>query len=292
MTNFWNRTVHRMIPRHGAGLFGVGSAFSASLYLSVLVAEIISISFVDGGITDAIIRVIYQPSYESMIMIGIFAFIWIFLGAIAFAGGCRYLIGCVDPKHIAQRTFFNGIRFYWKKMLVYTVFLVIGGISSLVLLWFLFNLGTNSVTTLNLIYIIISIAFYTILTTMFWSKLSYIPYFLISGESLSSSISKSWLATKKRIWSIWILRVCMVIFISVPVVIKYLWSPSSQIPSLAVWPFVALIVFGYVELIVVRGYQEWQEKKKLPVVTGKFADKDVKDLDAYDNHNGPNSMEF
>ncbi|MEZ4813171.1 MAG: hypothetical protein R2883_06825 [Caldisericia bacterium] len=49
MTNFWNRTIHRMIPRHGAGLFGIGAAFSASLYLSVLITEITSLSYISSG---------------------------------------------------------------------------------------------------------------------------------------------------------------------------------------------------------------------------------------------------
>ncbi len=295
MTNFWNRTIHRMIPRHGAGLFGIGAAFSASLYLSVLVTEIVSLTYIsstNASFTSKIIDFINMPSTENITAIIIFSFIWIFLGAIACAGGSRYLIGCVDPKHIAQRTFFNGIKYYSIKMITYTAFLVAGGLISLVLLWFIVSLSSGFTGSIAATYSVLSIIAYLIVISLFWSKLSYIPYFILANNGLFTSIAKSWTATKRRFWAIWVLRVLMVIFVTIPVLIKYIASPASQVPSLSVWPFVALITFGYVELIVVRGYQEWQEKKNLPVVAGKFADKDMKQLDIYNNQSGPSSMEF
>lgn len=292
MTNFWKRTLHRMIPRHGAGLFGVGSAVSASLYISVLFSEIISTFVIEGtsiSMTDTFISFIKQPTGGSSITVIIFAFLWIFLGAVALAGGCRYLIGCVDPKHIAQRTFFNGIRYYWVKMLGYTLFLAFGGVVFLVLLWLLWQFLTG----LSIAFLVIGVLLYIILATTFWSRLSYTPYFMVSGLGLFASIGTSWITTSKRIWSTTILRLCLVILITAPVMIKYYLSPQTQIPSLSIWPFVALIVFGYVELIVVRGYQEWQEKENLPMVSSKFVKGDIQILENYDsNVNGPRSMEF
>jgi hypothetical protein len=291
MTNFWHRTLNRMIPRHGAGLFGVGSALSASLYISVLFAEIVS-TFIESNsvsMIETLITFVTTPTIEGAITILIFSVLWIFLGAIALAGGCRYLIGCVDPKHIAQRTFFNGIRYYWVKMLRYTVFLTFGGLFFLMLFWILWQLIAGMVG----VFVVLIIVLFVILATAFWSKLAFTPYFMVSGMGLFPSIVKSWGATNKRIWSTTILRLCLVIFISMPVMFRFTIEPEVMVPSLSVWPFVALIVFGYIELIVVRGYQEWQEKEKLPMVSSKFVKSDVQILDIYDsNVNGPRSMEY
>jgi len=291
MTNFWHRTLNRMIPRHGAGLFGVGSALSASLYISVLFAEIVS-TFIESNsvsMIETLITFITTPTIEGAITILIFSVLWIFLGAMALAGGCRYLIGCVDPKHIAQRTFFNGIRYYWVKMLRYTVFLTFGGLFFLMLFWILWQL----IAGLAGVFVVLIMVLFVILATAFWSKLAFTPYFMVSGLGLFPSITKSWWATSKRIWSTTILRLCLVIFISMPVMLRFTMKPEVMVPSLSVWPFVALIVFGYIELIVVRGYQEWQEKENLPMVSSKFVKSDLQILDIYDsNANGPRSMEF
>ncbi|MEZ4813172.1 MAG: hypothetical protein R2883_06830 [Caldisericia bacterium] len=177
-------------------------------------------------------------------------------------------------------------------MITYTAFLVAGGMISLVLLWFIVSLGSGFEGTIALTYTITSVMIYLVIISLFWSKLAYIPYFILANNGLFASINKSWTATKKGSWAIWILRVLMVIFVTAPILIKYLINPASQVPSLSVWPFVALIAFGYVELIVVRGYQEWQEKKNLPVVAGKFADKDMKQLDIYNNQTGPAAWSF
>ncbi len=286
-----------MIPRHGAGLFGVGASLSVSLYLAVLISETISLSFKAGthSFIDSMIRLVSTPTTENIIMGAIFFVSWIFLGAVAIAGGSRYLIGCVDPKHIAQRTFFNGVRFYFGRMIAYTIFISIMGISSLFILWAIVQLGSaNTTIGANNTYIVTAGILFLLFLSLVWSKLAYVPYFLISGDSFFACFSKSWVATKKRIWTIWFLRCLLVVFVIFPVAIKYIISPGAAlVPSLSVWPFIGLIVWGYVELIVVRGYQEWIEIKKLPIITTKFKKDDLSYLDNYsDGHISPKSMEL
>lgn len=47
MSRFWKHLIRR-VPRHGEGLLGVGAAYAAAAYLSVLFAEIFSGLVPDG----------------------------------------------------------------------------------------------------------------------------------------------------------------------------------------------------------------------------------------------------
>jgi hypothetical protein len=288
MSRFWKHLLRR-IPRHGEGLLGVGAAYASAVYLAVLVSEIIS-SFLGLGYTSlnkAIFSFITSGDLLALPTLGVFMLVLLFLVTIAFAGSTRYLMGCVDPDHIAQRTFAIGLRLYTKRMLVYSLFVVImlsafigfgyGIVKISVLFW------SGAMLKLAVIF---AIALLGILLVMLMSKLAYTPMFMIQGFGLFGAMSKSWGATKKRFWIINLVRFILVGFVFLPILLKWLFGMNIYVPSIDIWPYAALIVAGFEEIIVAIGFHEFEEEKKEPIISKAFASKDLQLLEDYTKHEG------
>jgi hypothetical protein len=293
--NRFSKQLRRRIPRHGEGLLGVGAAYAAAVFLSVLFAEIFS-SLIPGGYTSfnkAVFDLVSRGELMTLPTLGIFVVFLVFLGAIAFAGSTRYLMGCVDPDHIAQRTFSIGIRVYTKKMFAYSMFM------SFMLLVFL---GVCSVA-----YYIVGILGFTLLLKflclmiigliflMLMTKMSYTPMFMIQGKGLFAAIGKSWVATGKRFWLVNLIRLILVLFVFLPILLKWIVKIDLMMPSIENWPYAALIITGFEEIMVTIGFQEYEEDSKEPIVSNDFAENDLQLLEDYNRNEAyadKTSMEY
>lgn len=295
MSRFWKHLIRR-VPRHGEGLLGVGAAYASAAYLSVLFAEIFS-SFIPNGYTSfnkAVFDLVTAGTLEALWTVLIFTVIWLFLGALAFAGSVRYMMGCVDPDHIAQRTFFIGIKNYTKKMLSYSAFLIVImfivlGSTYLVFLVSRLN-GFNAGTYLPILTVL------GLLFVMITTKFSYTPMFMIQGKGLFPAIAKSWKATSQRFWLINLIRLVLVCFVFLPIFLKLFLNMSIYVPSIEIWPYAALIITGFEEIMVTIGFQEFEEDSKEPIITEAIAKKDLPLLEDYTKAEGysdpQGSMEF
>lgn len=297
MSEFWTRTWTKM-PRHVAGLLGVGAAFVCSIYFSMLIAELIMDRFFVGGtasLTSSLLAFLKAPTPNDAILVSIFLVCWVFIGAPAFAGAYRYLIGTIDPKHIAQRAFVNGIKFYTGRMLPFTIFMSFM-VAVLLAALYLVIIYVKPETLLGHALTNLSLFVGLMIALMLFTKLAYLPPFLISGEGLGSSIKKSWVATKRRFWTIFGYRAIVLIISLLPILIRVLFRGTIELPSVSLWPYLTLMIVGFEEFIAMRGFQEWEEEKNLPIISPKFFEKDVKQLEdyskymEYDDHRG--SMEF
>ncbi|MBP6926916.1 MAG: hypothetical protein ABFD23_02975 [Caldisericales bacterium] len=279
MNNFWTRTWQKML-RHVAGLLGVGAAFVVSIYFSLFLSEIImAFSFKNPpSLTKSILSFINLPTTPNIITVALFLVFWMFIAAPALAGAYRFLIGTVDPKHIAQRTFINGIVFYTKRMFSYTSFLVL--LFSLFLgamygLQILMEAIFVPQIAINWIYLVMLILAYMVLT-----KFSYAPVLIISGEGIFRALKRSWVATSRRFWAIFGIRL-LILFISIfPVLLVY-FTNFTVTPSMSLWPYFFLMSLGFEEFIMIRGLQEWEEERNLPIISPQFFDRDLRYLEVY-----------
>lgn len=280
MSRFWKHLIRR-VPRHGEGLLGVGAAYAAAAYLSVLFAEIFSGLIPDGytSFNKALFSMITLGSTQAIWTILIFMIIWIFLGAIAFAGSTRYMMGCVDPDHIAQRTFSIGIKNYTKKMITYSMFLAVVMSTIMGLLFLLFRI--SSIYSLGARFYLPMMLLLGIVVIMLMTKVSYTPMFMIQGKGLFASISKSWKATAQRFWLINLIRLVLVAFVFLPILLKYFLRIFIIVPSIEIWPFAALIIVGFEEIMVTIGFQEYEEDTKEPIITESISKKDLPLLEDY-----------
>lgn len=295
MSRFWKHLIRR-VPRHGEGLLGVGAAYASAVYLSVLFAEIIS-SLIPGGYTSfnkAVFDLVTGGSLNALWTVLVFMVIWFFLGALAFAGSTRYMMGCVDPDHIAQRTFSIGIRNYTKKMMSYSGFLVFVMASILGLVFLVFSISKTMDLGAGVYLPILSVL--GLIFIMLMTKLSYTPMFMIQGKSLFPAMSKSWKATAQRFWLINLIRLVLVVFVFLPIFLKLFLDMSIYVPSIEIWPYAALIITGFEEIMVTIGFQEFEEDTKEPIITESIAKKDLPLLEDYsraDDYADPQgSMEF
>ncbi len=282
--DFWTRTFTKML-RHVAGLLGVGAAFVVSLYFSLVIAEVVLDPFTKGptSLTLSLLGFLRVPTISQVFTVALFLFTWMFIGAPAFAGGYRFLIGTLDPKHIAQKTFITGIAFYTKRMFVYTVFLVL----TVAVLLGLLAVGVYFIDPVNtfgktMTYILFFAGL--VLTLMLFTKLAYVPAFKISGERLWTSVAKSWAATSERFWAIFLIRLGILMVALAPVLIRFFIGAAYEIPSLSLWPHFTLLVMGFEEFIVIRGFQEWEEEKHLPIISPEFYESDISQLEDYRNY--------
>ena len=280
MNDFWQRTWLKM-PRHGAGLLGVGAAYVYSLYLSIFIAELIMEPFTDlTSVTKSFLRFLSGPSWNDVLTIGIFLFLWVFMAAIALAGGTRYLIGCVDPQHIAQRTFVVGVKYYTKRMLAYSTFLALS-LLALLSTMFVFVYFIKPVSTMGYIVDMLVFVVLAFLVIALSTKITYTPAFIIQGDILLTAVKKSWIATKRRFWTIVLIRSIVFTIALAPVIIKYLAGVTIPAPSVSMWPYFALMILGLEEFIVIRGFQEYEEERKLPLISPMFFKQDVTELEEY-----------
>jgi hypothetical protein len=295
MDSFLKQLLKR-IPRHGEGLLGVGGVHASAVYVAVLVSEFISglLRNQMASLNKSVYSFVTALDFNALIYVGIFIVIWVFLGAIAFAGSTRYLMGCVDPEHIAQRTFSIGIRLYTKKMIAYTaflgvIFLITLGIASVIFM-------TAGMFGFGYAYILPCMLLLAFIFIMFMSKISFTPMFMIQGKSLFAAVSKSWVATGKRFWLINLIRLILISFVMLPVIFKYLLNVTIYLPSIDIWPYAALIVVGFEEIFVAIGFQEYELEHREPIVSKSFAQKDLQQLETYtraDGYEDPQgSMEF
>ncbi len=295
MDSFLKQLLKR-IPRHGEGLLGVGGGHASAVYVAVLVSEFISglLKNQMASLNKSVYSFVTTLDFNALIYVGIFLVIWIFLGAIAFAGSTRYLIGCVDPEHIAQRTFSIGIRLYTKKMLAYTTFLAVVFFATLGLASVIFM--TAGMLGFGYAYILPCLLLLACIFIMFMSKIAYTPMFMIQGKSLFAAIAKSWVASRKRFWLINLTRLILISFVMLPVIFKYLLNVTIYLPSIDIWPYAALIVVGFEEIFVAIGFQEYELERREPIVSKSFAQKDLQQLETYtraDGYEDPQgSMEF
>lgn len=297
MSEFWTRTWTKML-RHVPGLLGIGAAFVCSIYFSMLIAELIMDRFfVEGtaSLTASLLAFLKAPTANDAILVSIFLVCWIFIGAPALAGVYRYLIGTIDPKHIAQKAFVNGIKFYTGRMFPFTVLMSIM-VALLLSALYLVIIYVKPETLLGHALTNLSLFVGLMIVLMVVTKLAFVPPFLISGDGLSTSIRKSWVATKRRFWSIFGYRAIVLIISLLPILIRVLFRGTIELPSVSLWPYLTLMIVGFEEFIAMRGFQEWEEEKNLPIISPKFFEKDVKQLEdyskymEYDDHRG--SMEF
>ncbi|MBP7733121.1 MAG: hypothetical protein KA140_05085 [Caldisericia bacterium] len=280
MSRFWKHLIRR-VPRHGEGLLGVGAAYAAAAYLSVLFAEIFSGLIPDGytSFNKAFFSLITLGSTKAIWTVLIFMVLWIFLGAIAFAGSTRYMMGCVDPDHIAQRTFSIGIKNYTKKMIAYSMFLVAVMLAIMGLTFLVFRLsGIYGLGARFYLPVLLALG---IIIVMLMTKVSYTPMFMIQGKGLFAAISKSWKATAQRFWLINFIRLVLVAFVFLPILLKYFLRIFIIVPSIEIWPFAALIIVGFEEIMVTIGFQEYEEDSKEPIITESISKKDLSLLEDY-----------
>lgn len=280
MSRFWKHLIRR-VPRHGEGLLGVGAAYASAAYLSVLFAEIFS-GLIPNGYTSfnkAVFYLVTAGSVNAIWTIAIFMVFWIFFGALSFAGSTRYMMGCVDPDHIAQRTFSIGIRHYTKRMLSYSTFLVFVVSAIMGLTFLVFHL--SRAYSLGASFYLPALLVAGAVVVMLMTKFSYTPMFMIQGKGLFAAMAKSWKATAPRFWLINLIRLILVVFVFLPIFLKFFLGMTIIVPSIEIWPFAALIITGFEEIMVTIGFQEFEEDTKEPIITDSISKKDLSLLEDY-----------